>query len=151
MALTHLCGGAQTAPPRWSKAAARSRCFQQALSWEKPEGKCNHPVPARAKNPHPHRCPKAEPRAMRPPEKNLCSASALPLLKGCWRDTRPCQTPTSWHHDALAGGISPGQKGFPHTPPLSFNLYLHSPIPRTMFILSKASRKGTSQPSALLP
>lgn len=139
MELTHLRGCAQTAPPRRSTAPARSHRFQQALSWEKPEGK-------RAKNPHPHQSPKAEPRATRPPEKKyLCSASALPLLKGCWRDTRLCQTPTPRHHDTLAGGISPGQKGFPHTSPLS-SLYRHSPSPRTIrsFYQKPAEGHGTT-------
>ena len=53
-----------------------------------------------------------------------------------------CRTPTSRHHDALAGGISPGQKGFPHTPPLSFNLYLHSPNPRTICLFCQKPAEG---------
>lgn len=64
------------------------------------------------------------------------------MLKDCWRDTRLCQTPMSWHHDALAGGVSPGQKGFPRTPPLSFNLYLHSPTPRTLCLFYKKPAEG---------
>lgn len=113
MGTPHLRGGAQT--------PAQSHCFQHSLSWEKPGGKHNHLVLG-GQSTHHH----SDVLRPRPPEGNLCLASALPLLK---RSTRLCHTPASQHRDVLAGGISPGQKGFPYAPPLSFHLRWCSPNP----------------------
>lgn len=60
------------------------------------------------------------------PEAKTTRRKPLPLLK---RSTRLRHTPTSRHRDVLASGISPGQKGLPHAPPLSFHLRWCSPNP----------------------
>lgn len=74
---------------------------------------------------------------LRSPEKAFCSASALPLLKGCWRATSAWHTPTSQHPDVLPGGISTGQD-LPPAPPLSF----HSPCPCTIGLLYQKAAEG---------